>query len=252
MKINYLLEGDGDKTIVFIHGLSDSLLYWLPLTSVLKSDYMVLSYDLRGHGESELGFDEFTVDLLSDDLHNLLNDLGIDEASLIGLSLGGNVALNFALKYPDFTDKLVLMSTFSEVDDELHEKFLEFRDAIDVSFEEFYDVIINYVLPDEMIEKHKGDLEFIKMEAAKTANLKAIKNAIDMGMEFDVTSRLSEIDCEALILSGRDDEITSVELQRILNDNIDDSEMVIFENTRHNLLIGQNIEEILKLIRGFV
>ncbi|SDA58038.1 alpha/beta fold hydrolase [Methanobrevibacter millerae] len=252
MKINYLLEGDGDKTIVFIHGLSDSLLYWLPLTSVLKSDYMVLSYDLRGHGESELGFDEFTVDLLSDDLHNLLNDLGIDEASLIGLSLGGNVALNFALNYPDFTDKLVLMSTFSEVDDELHEKFLEFRDAIDVSFEEFYDVIINYVLPDEMIEKHKGDLEFIKMEAAKTANLKAIKNAIDMGMEFNVTSRLSEIDSPALILSGRDDEITSVELQRILNDNIDDSEMVIFENTRHNLLIGQNIEEILKLIRGFV
>lgn len=252
MKINYLLEGDGKKTIVFIHGLSDSLLYWMPLSSVLKNDYRVLSYDLRGHGESELGFDEFTMDMLADDLHGLLNNLAIENASLVGLSLGGNVALSFALKYPEFVDKLVLMSTYSEVDRQLEGKFLEFREALDVSFEEFYDVIISYVLPEDVIEKHSKDLELIRAEAAKGTNLEAIKNAIDMGKGFNVTSRLSGMDCPALILSGRDDEITSVSLQKVLNDNLNGSQMIIFDNTKHNLLIGRNIEGILKIMREFL
>ena len=252
MKINYLFEGEGDKTIVFIHGLSDSLEYWMPLSSALKNDYKVLSYDLRGHGKSELGFSEFTMDMLVDDLHGLFEDLDIDKASLIGLSMGGNVALSFALKYPELVDKLVLMSTYSETDTNLKSKFKEFDDAISISFEEFYDVIIKYVLPEEMINEFKDVLEEVKIEAAKNANLKAIKNAIDIGIEFNITSRLAEIDSQALILSGRDDEITTVEIQEILKDNIADSEMIIFDNTKHNLLIGDNVDEILKLIRGFL
>ena len=60
----------GDKTIVFVHGLSDNLYYWQKLSFELGKDYKVLSYDLRGHGSSP--YAHFTMDELADELHDLL------------------------------------------------------------------------------------------------------------------------------------------------------------------------------------
>ena len=97
--MNYKLEGNG-KAMVFIHGLSDNLLYWEFLAGNLKHDYQVLRVDLRGHGESELGDGEITIDTYVDDLHNLLEELNISKVNLIGFSLGSAVAIDFTVKYP--------------------------------------------------------------------------------------------------------------------------------------------------------
>ena len=70
--MNYKVEGNGEP-LLFIHGLSDSLLYWEFLAANLKGDYQIIRVDLKGHGESELGSDEITIDLYADDLINLLN-----------------------------------------------------------------------------------------------------------------------------------------------------------------------------------
>lgn len=250
MKCNYIFEGDGEKTIVFIHGLSDSLEYWARISSQLSEEYKILRYDLRGHGKTE--FSGFTMDDLADDLYELMQSLNIEKASLIGLSLGGNVALKFAVKYPNLAENLVIMSSFSEVDDNLKSKFLEFRNAIDIGFMEFFDVIIKYVLPQDIIDKNYDALQANKEVLAESANLDGIKNGIEIGMEFNVTDELNKINVPALILAGRDDEISTNELQYILNDNIKDSQLVFFEDTKHDLLIGRNISEIKSLIRQLI
>ena len=109
--MKYVLEGNG-KTLVFIHGLSDNLLYWEFLANNLKHSHQVLRIDLRGHGKSELGNEEITIDTYTEDLNSLLEKLNISKVNLIGFSLGGAVALDFAIKYPKKVDSLVLMSTF--------------------------------------------------------------------------------------------------------------------------------------------
>lgn len=250
MKCNYIFEGDGEKTIVFIHGLSDSLEYWARISSQLSEEYKILRYDLRGHGKTE--FSGFTMDDLADDLYELMQSLNIEKASFIGLSLGGNVALKFAVKYPNLAENLVIMSSFSEVDDNLKSKFIEFRNAIDIGFMEFFDVIIKYVLPQDIIDKNYDALQANKEVLAESANLDGIKNGIEIGMEFNVTDELNKINVPALILAGRDDEISTNELQYILNDNIKDSQLVFFEDTKHDLLIGRNISEIKSLIRQLI
>lgn len=250
MKCNYIFEGDGEKTIVFIHGLSDSLEYWARISSQLSEEYKILRYDLRGHGKTE--FSGFTMDDLADDLYELMQSLNIEKASLIGLSLGGNVALKFAVKYPNLAENLVIMSSFSEVDDNLKSKFIEFRNAIDIGFMEFFDVIIKYVLSQDIIDKNYDALQANKEVLAESANLDGIKNGIEIGMEFNVTDELNKINVPALILAGRDDEISTNELQYILNDNIKDSQLVFFEDTKHDLLIGRNISEIKSLIRQLI
>ena len=252
MNINYVLEGESDRTIVFIHGLSDSLQYWQKLSCKLKDDYQILRYDIRGHGQSGIECEGFTIDLLVDDLHSLLLELNLSRVSLIGFSMGGNIALSFTLKYPEMVDRLIVMSSFSENDENLKSKFIEFRNALSISFEEFYDVIIRYVLPEDVIEKNREALECAKIQSAKTANIEGIRMGIDMGFGFSITDELSSITAPTLILQGRDDDIISMHLANVLNENIADSRLIVFDDTKHNLLIGRNFDEILKLIRMFV
>ena len=87
---------------------------------------------------------------------------------------------------------------------------------------------------------------------AKTANLEAILCGVEAGFDFNCTDRLQLIDAETLILAGRDDEIVSINLLKILNDNIKNSNLIVFDDTKHNLLIGGNIEEILGLMGKFI
>lgn len=250
MEMNYTVEGSGDKTIVFIHGLSDSLEYWRVLSSRLQDDYRIVLYDIRGHGKSP--YKPFTIGLLVDDLYNLLLKLNIEKTSLIGFSMGGNVALSFAIKYPHIADRLVIMSSFSECDENLKSKFIELKTAITHSFEDFYDAIIHYVIMDDVFNKNRDVLEIVKRESAKNANLEAIANGIDMGMDLNITDQLCEIDNPTLILSGREDDLISQDLTDIIKDNIKNSNAVVFDNIKHNLLVGKTVSEILKLIRQFI
>lgn len=250
MEMNYAVEGSGDKTVVFIHGLSDSMEYWRVLSSSLHDDYMMVLYDIRGHGKSL--YEPFTIDLLVDDLYNLLLKLNIEKTSLIGFSLGGNIALSFAVKYPDIAERLVIMSSFSECDENLKSKFKELRYAINKSYEDFYDAIIHYVIMDDVFNRNREVLEIVKRESAKTANLEAIANGIDMGFDLNISDQLCGIDNPTLILAGREDDLISQDLTDIMKNNIKNSNMVVFDDIKHNLLIGDNVSEILRLIRKFI
>lgn len=249
--LNYNLEGEG-RTIVFIHGLSDSLNYWRPLQESLKGDYQTLSFDLRAHGESGDDRKEITIDLYQKDLYYLLNYLNIEKAVLIGLSLGGNVALDFAINHPKMVDGLIIMSSFSEFSDHLNEIFDSFEEAIEQGFEEFFDVILPYTLPEDVLKKHEVELEYVKKEGAKTANIEGIKAGIKAGYSFSITDKLNTIDAPTIVIAGSDDELTDLELQRKIYDNIDNSEMIILEDTKHNVLIGKNISRILDIINEFM
>ena len=248
--MNFKVEGNG-RPLVFIHGLSDSLLYWEFLASYLKSDYQIIRMDLRGHGESYLGNDEVNIDLYVDDLKNLLNDLNLDKVDLIGFSLGGAVALDFSLKYPENVSSLVLMSSFSKSDEYLTNIFTQFKDALKNSFEDFYDLILPMVLCPEVIDDNREALDQIREFASKTANTDAYIKAVDACIEFDVDDSLSKIEVPTLVMSGKYDEISLLTSQRQLQKKIKNSELIVFDNVKHNLLVGKNNERVLETLEKF-
>lgn len=251
MELHFQVEGEG-PAIVLIHGLSDNLLYWEPVSSALKNSYTVIRLDLRGHGQSELGRDKITLDLLTDDLKNLLDDLNIKKAHLIGFSLGGAIAMNFAVKFPDKISSLVLMSTFCKCDDYVVDIFNKFKNALNDSFEEFYDLILPMTLCPDVIENNKTELEIIKETASKTANCQAYIKACDACLDFDIEGKLSQINVSTLILAGKYDEISLLTHQENLHRNINNSQFVVLDNLKHNLLVGKNIVEILSLLEKFL
>ncbi|MBE6512054.1 MAG: alpha/beta hydrolase [Methanobrevibacter olleyae] len=249
--INYELEGEG-KNIVFVHGLSDNLAYWKPLSENLKNDYQTLIYDLRGHGESSDDDSETTIDLYQEDLYQLLNSLNIENAVFVGLSLGGNVILNLAVNHPEMVEGLIVMSSFPEHDEKLKRIFDDFDNAIDQGFVEFFDTILPYTLTDDLLEEYKELLESVKHEAAKTANIEGIKKGIKAGYGFNLTDRLNEINVPTLIIAGKEDTLTSLDIQEKIHENIENSEMIIIEKTKHNILTGRNIENVLNIITEFM
>lgn len=100
----YEVTGAGEP-VVFIHAFSLDRRMWEPQWEVLRGRFQVIRYDLRGHGRSAPPTEPYTG---YGDLLTLLDELGITRATLVGLSAGAEVAINFAIAYPDRVDRLVL------------------------------------------------------------------------------------------------------------------------------------------------
>ena len=250
MDLNYKVEGSGEA-LVFIHGLSDSLLYWEYLASNLRDDYKVIRMDLRGHGESELGDDEITVDIYAEDIKDLLGELEISKVNLIGLSLGGAIAIDFALRYPDMVDSLVLMSTFYKADQYLTDILSQFKIALGNGFGDFYDLILPMVLCPNVIEENKQDLMLLKEVASQSANTEAYIRAVDACLGVDFEDELSQIEVPSLVLAGKYDDISLLGTQKELQNNMGNCELIVFDDVKHNILIGENNVKILEILKDF-
>ena len=95
-------------------------------------------------------------------------------------------------------------------------------------------------------------LENVQHDAAKTANIEGIKNGIKAGYGFNLTDKLNEINAPTLVIAGEEDNLTDLEIQRKISDNVEDAELIVLERTKHNILIGRNIEKVLNIINEFM
>ena len=110
-------EGAG-LPVVLLHAFPLSAAMWVEQREALRGSYRVLAPDLRGFGASPAGDDEPSLDLLADDVAGLLDDRGIEQAVLAGLSMGGYVAMAFARRHPARLRGLVLADTKAGADPE--------------------------------------------------------------------------------------------------------------------------------------
>jgi pimeloyl-ACP methyl ester carboxylesterase len=101
VKIHYELNGSGPD-LVLIHGLSGSLAFWqLRIAPELSQNFRVLTYDLRGHGQSDMPPVGYTSRDMAEDLLALINHLGIERPHIVGHSLGGLVAMHLVSLHSD-------------------------------------------------------------------------------------------------------------------------------------------------------
>jgi 3-oxoadipate enol-lactonase len=102
-RLYYEIAGTGEP-VVFIHGLALDTRMWDSQWASFSKKYKVIRYDVRGFGQSDRAHDPHNP---TEDLKALLDYLKIDKAHLVGLSMGGNIVLNFAAKYPERVNKIV-------------------------------------------------------------------------------------------------------------------------------------------------
>jgi pimeloyl-ACP methyl ester carboxylesterase len=108
--VNYELTGQG-HCVAFIHGAGDNLQMWYEQVPVFSQRYRVLTYDVRGFGQTEFPESEVDMPLLAADLRELLRALGIASAFVLGYSMGGRIGLQLALDQPEMVRALVLANS---------------------------------------------------------------------------------------------------------------------------------------------
>jgi len=107
IQLNYIEQGQG-QPLILLHGNGESCDYFEHQISFFAKEYHVIAIDTRGHGKSPRGEKPFTIVQFAEDLHDFMDEKGITKANLLGFSDGGNIALTFALKYPERIDKMII------------------------------------------------------------------------------------------------------------------------------------------------
>ncbi len=235
--LHYETLGAG-QPVVLIHGFSNFGLSWMQqLPLLVNSGYQVIVPDLYGHGLSAPAEQVTSVEELADDIHALLEHIGTGPAVLCGLSLGGMVALQFALAHPERTRGLVIANsraTFAEP----HLKevvaswiaMLEQPDGAKRRFEAAWPILLN-----EAFRQSPSGAAVFEMWAALAARTAGSSLAnVARGMtSFDVLAQLGAIKAPTLVVSGEHDKLFPPAQSAEVADGIPGARFVTIPSAAH-------------------
>jgi pimeloyl-ACP methyl ester carboxylesterase len=117
-------EGRG-KTILCIHGITANCRCWDVIAEVLSPRHRILAMDLRGRGHSEAPASGYSIEHHCKDILAILDDLGVDNAVIMGHSLGAFIGLVFAAEYPDRVNRLILVDGAGKLSEEQFDSVFE-------------------------------------------------------------------------------------------------------------------------------
>ncbi|KUH81074.1 MULTISPECIES: alpha/beta fold hydrolase [unclassified Mycobacterium] len=110
-RVAYRDIGDGEEALLLIHGMAGSSETWRAVIPQLSRKYRVVAPDLLGHGQSDKPRGDYSLGAFAVWLRDLLDELKISRATVVGQSLGGGVAMQFVYQHPDRCQRLVLISS---------------------------------------------------------------------------------------------------------------------------------------------
>jgi 3-oxoadipate enol-lactonase len=110
IQMYYEIHGDGEP-LVLIVGLGTDISEWDGIIRWLAQTYKVLAFDNRGAGRTDKPDTRYSIEMMAHDTAGLMQTLGIQQAHILGISMGGRIALALSLRYPESVKKLVLVST---------------------------------------------------------------------------------------------------------------------------------------------
>lgn len=236
ISVSYSDEGPVEApVIIFIHGFPLNKSMWDLQLEALREEYRVIAYDIRGHGDSEIGYEDFSIDLFANDLISFMNSLNIKRAVICGLSMGGYIALNAIGNYPERFDALILSDTQCAADTaEVREKRLVAIESIKQNGLEDYahESIKNLFAPISLLSK-ETEIASVRKMVVNTSKLSIYNSLHALAIRKDTSGILSDIKIPVLILVGEEDKITPPEMAESMHGKIKNSQMYIIEHAGH-------------------
>src|SRR6187549_3735793 len=226
---------DDAPAIIFIHGFPLNKSMWDIQVEALKENYRVIAYDIRGHGNSEQGMDDFFIELFVIDLLRLMEKLKIEKSILCGLSLGGYIALNAVLKHPDRFDGLILNDTQCIADTpEIKENRCNAIISIkEKGVEQYADEIIKKLFAQETFTKNKNVVDDVKEMIISTQKQSLCNTLHALAERKETCDQLPEINIPVLIMVGEEDKITPIAAAQQMHEKILNSKLEIIQHAGH-------------------
>ena len=245
LDVSYSDNGlDGVPVIIFIHGFPLNKSMWHKHMSAFKDDFRVISYDIRGHGNTDEGNTDFSIDLFVRDLIGFMDALKIDKTILCGLSMGGYISLNAIENFPERFNALILSDTSCVADSpEAREKRMKTIESIkENGMERYADESIKNLFASKSIATKIAEIESVKEMILKTPKQSIYKTLHALSERKETCSRLMQIKVPVLILVGKEDKITPPEAAQGMHQRIKDSSLKIIEQAGHLSNLENSIE----------
>ena len=237
--IHYIDTGIPTGTpIVLIHGFPFSHKMWTfpgGQTESLAVSYRVIAYDIRGHGESEVGDGQYTLEFFVDDLIGLLDHLNIASAVIAGLSMGGYIALRAIERSPERFRGLILCDTQSAADsNEAKLKRAASMKAIKTNGPRaFAQGFVPNVFAAESFNSKQEAVKTIQSIIERTAPTALCGALLALASRTDTTNSLTNITVPTLILVGEHDVLTPPSASQAMNEKIPGSELYVIPQAAH-------------------
>lgn len=245
----YEIIGEGDP-ILFIHGLGSSTRDWEAQIEYFSKRYQVVLFDIRGHGKSDKPAGPYSIPLFARDTAELIKSLDIAPVHVVGISLGGMIALQLAVNEPELVRRLVLVNSGSEmivrtVKERLAvlQRFLIVRL---LGMRKMGEVLSSRLFPKP--EQHELRSAFVDRWAENDP--RAYREAMKAIVGWSVTEYLQRIACPTLVIAAEYD-YTPIEDKSALVSRINRSELVVIKDSRHGTPADQPAE-FNKVLRSFL
>ncbi len=239
ININYDTFGEGEP-LLLIMGFGMPGAAWLP-TLPLLTGFKCIYFDNRGTGFTDRPEAPYTIDDMADDASNLLEALGIARAKVMGVSMGGMIAQELALRHPGRIAKMVLGCTTPGGPNaampapDVIERLVAGSKLMASDPERAFDLIAPLLAPEEFIAAHP---ELKQMMAAGAKLMpptppESIDRTIAGIMTFNAYDRLQQISCPVLVVHGDSDVLVPSANANILNERIPRAELFMIPGAGH-------------------
>ena len=236
LMVSYNDEGpDGVPVVIFIHGFPFNKSMWDLQLRALKDTYRVIAYDVRGHGNTDAGTKDFSIELFAEDLLGLMDVLQLDKVVLCGLSMGGYIALNAIGKYPERFNALILSDTQCIADsaESKVKRMAAIEKIKEHGVEKYAEESIPNFFATASFDTKPAAIAVVKEMILKTSLASLCNTLLALAAREETCSKLPKITVPILILVGEEDKITPPDAARLMLDKTNDSSLMIIEHAAH-------------------
>ncbi|GGB11915.1 alpha/beta hydrolase [Macrococcus hajekii] len=235
-KINYEITGSGEP-LIMIHGMNGNMRMFEYNKEQLSATYQVITYDVRGHGQSDRPY-SYTIDDHIDDCLELLSHLQLKKAHLLGYSMGSYIALGVTSRYPRKVDKLILVGAKAHATvSSFARLMMEHRNEIkNKPKEEVKKILDHHIYYNQ--EKVRSWQQLVNDYSQLDANEEAAASRSITG--FDYRETLNKLPNETLLIAGRYDNLNAPEESQYIAERIPNGRMVLFEHSGHAPLVEES------------
>lgn len=228
-------QGAGEP-LVLIPGLACDQSSWGPFAHHLALSARVVTFDHRGIGETAATRGPYTIPALASDVLRLLDRIGLERADILGVSMGGMVALELAASYPDRVRSLVLGCAHPGGKMQIlpEQGVIDKLPSLGKSMEQMVGDYLAVVHSARFLARHEEDFRELLAHRIRT-NFSRRTYVLQLGaiMTHDVGPRLSQIHARTLILAGDDDQLVPLANAILLADRIRNARLAVLHDVGH-------------------
>jgi len=256
IQIYYEIHGNGEP-LLLIMGYGSNSGHWLAILDKLAKEHRVIIFDNRGTGRSDKPDIPYTAKMMTGDIIGLLDAIGIGATNVLGVSMGGMIAQEFALSYPERIKSLILGCTSCGGPNAIPPSpeamaFLFDPEQAKLSNEEKALATIPWLWNKDFIDKHP---EAVKRYVAVTTEHPTPPHSYtcqaNFIMAFSSYDRLPGLKAPTLVICGTKDRLIQPENSKILASRIANAKLTIIENAGHGFM-SDSAEESSKIILRFL